>query len=306
MAPTTTPASPADTAPAASPAASALAASPAASAVAKAATTATTAVASAAAKTATKPPSGFGPHFPYDDFDGTTFPGFNHTGSDFKYNPSNYKYNPKDYKFDDDSWNGFGYDWKRRWMERASHALTIVAVLIIAAWVLQFITYRKYDVMEWIRRRRMAAKYKRVKKHEGLATADEGPDTMSGGESGGEEDIGLLEVVASSFSADESVPCTVDLGDGKPAKTCEAYVGTLEKVSELPFMLSEACRRSGDPELGAFSLVDLYLKDRIKLEYVSGAGNGETKRVGKYGETTPSMLLKAKSFKVTVLQPTTR
>ena len=107
------------------------------------------------------------------------------------------------------------------------------------------------------------AQYKRVKKHEGLAPADEsGPDTMSGGE---DEEIGLLEVVTSSFTSDASVPCVVDLGDGKATRTCEAYVGTLEKVSELPFMLTEACRASGDPELGALSLVDLYLKDRIKV-----------------------------------------
>ena len=148
------------------------------------------------------------------------------------------------------------------------------------------------------------AQYKRVKKHEGLTPADEsGPDTMSGGE---DEEIGLLEVVTSSFTSDASVPCVVDLGDGKATRTCEAYVGTLEKVSELPFMLTEACRASGDPELGALSLVDLYLKDRIKLEYTSGSGKGEVKKVGKFGETTPDMLLKAKGFRVTVLAQTTR
>lgn len=322
------------------PAKSAPAASPVASPAAKTATAAaaTTAVKAATTAAASKLPDDISKHMHGLYGDDEMF-GFNHTDlPSSKFDSSKYKYNADDYKWDS-KYDYLGQmDWKHRWMDRAYHALTIICILIIASWVLQFIMYRKHDVLEWIKRRRMAAKvparahvtcglrrlppipvtdrvrscpvlpqYKRVKKHEGLAPADEaGPDTMSGGESGGEEEIGLLEIVTSSFTSDASVPCVVDLGDGKATRTCEAYVGTLEKVSELPFMLTEACRASGDPELGALSLVDLYLKDRIKLEYTSGSGNGDVKKVGKYGETTPDMLLKAKGFRVTVLAQTTR
>jgi len=206
-------------------------------------------------------------------------------------------------KFND--WRGggfdsYGYDWKQRWAHYVSNGLTGILIVFVAIFVLNTIAYRKHDVIMWWRRRRLAAKYKRVK-------ADAaGPDTaaeLSGAED--DEDLGMLEIVTSSFTADKSVECVVDLGDGKGTHTCDAYdMEKLEKLSELPFVLAESCRRSGDVELAAVSLVDLYLKDRLRLEYTSASG--EVKAVGKHGTTTPAMIRAAKSFRVTVLAPTTR
>ena len=116
--------------------------------------------------------------------------------------------------------------------------------------------------------------------------------------------MGLLEVVTGTFTSDRSVECVVDLADGKPSRKVEAFVGDLEKISELPFMLTDSFRRSGDLELASMSLVDMYLKDRVKLEYITP--KGETKTVGKASETTPAALLSATGFRVTVLPPTTR
>ena len=144
------------------PATSAPTATPAATAAAKTATAAAaTATAAKAATTAaaSKLPDDFSKHLhglPYGDDD---FAGFNHSSlgvphSDFN---SKYKYNANDYKWND-NYDYYGMDWKHRWMDRAYHALTIICILIIASWVLQFIMYRKHDVLEWIKRRRMAAK----------------------------------------------------------------------------------------------------------------------------------------------------
>ena len=58
-------------------------------------------------------------------------------------------------------------------------------------------------------------------------------------------------------------------------------------------------------ELAALSLVDLYLNQRAKLEYVD-ARTGEHRIVGKASETSPSMLLAAKAFRITILAQTTR
>ena len=206
-----------------------------------------------------------------------------------------------DYKDSDYKWNGGGYNsWNQpRWQEYVSKGLNGILIVFIAMFVLNTIAYRKHDVMMWWRRRRLAAKYKRVK-----ADAS-GPDTaaeLSGAE---DDDLGMLEVVTASFTADKSIECVVDLGDGKGTHTCDAYdMEKLEKISELPFILADACRRSGNVELAAISLVDLYLKDRLRMQFTSAAG--ELKTVGKANTTTVAMIRAAKGFRVTILAQTTR
>ena len=79
------------------------------------------------------------------------------------------------------------------------------------------------------------------------------------------------------------------------------HVGTLKEVSELPFILQNACRNSGVGELAALSLVDLWIQDRARLQFVLKKA---TKTVGP--DTTPSMLRRASSFKVTILPPKSR
>ena len=42
-----------------------------------------------------------------------------------------------------------------------------------------------------------------------------------------------MEVLSSTFSSDKYVDCAVDLGDGKPPRTCPAFVGDLDRISEV-------------------------------------------------------------------------
>ena len=220
--------------------------------------------------------------------------------------------------YDHDKWLA---DWKRRqWWdtakEKGMHSLTIVAGAVLAIFLLQLLQPFYFDLKAWWHKRKAAARYKRIKKD--AAELDE--QDMSGGEEdvrayyyapalttlthANLSQVPFMEVLSSTFSSDKYVDCAVDLGDGKPPRTCPAFVGDLDRISELPFKLQEACKRSGDNELAALSLVDLYLKGRVMLQYVSKAG--ELKIIGKASETSPAMLLAAKGFRVTVLPPTTR
>ena len=52
--------------------------------------------------------------------------------------------------------------------------------------------------------------------------------------------------------------------------------------------------------LGTVHIIDMHLKGRVRLEYVSGV-TGALTLVGRADTTTPEMLLAAKSFRVTVL-----
>jgi hypothetical protein len=197
--------------------------------------------------------------------------------------------------------------WKDRWLYRdklyrydyggtfMSYLANVILGVFIAYLLVSTIQYRKHDVISYWRRRIMAAKYKRVKKS--AAGSD-------GELSGGEEDVPFLEVVTSTFTADKSCECAINLGEGKAARVCQVYVQDIEKTSELVFLISEGFRRSGDVELSSISLVELFFKDRVKMEYV--AFSGDLKEVGKAAVTTPEMLRAAKSFRVTILPPTTR
>lgn len=115
------------------------------------------------------------------------------------------------------------------------------------------------------------------------------------------DDPTVWETLCQTFTKDKAVECIVDTGDGRQQKV-DAYLGKLEKVSELPFFLQDACRHSGVGELSALSLVDLWLRDRARLQFTSPSGQEHTVDKG----VTPSMLRKAKAFKATILPPTTR
>ena len=102
---------------------------------------------------------------------------------------------------------------------------------------------------------------------------------------------------------DTHVKCTVELGDGGRSHTIDANVSKLEKVSELPFYLQDACRYSGIGEVAALSLVDLWLKERALIHLVP-AGGAASRLVGK--GSTPQDVRRAKAFKIVILPPTTR
>lgn len=170
----------------------------------------------------------------------------------------------------------------------------LILILIILFLVVSSFRFRKDLVQNWWRRRKAAARYKRAKKQDG-------GDYLEAADSSTEDDPSVWETFCQSFTKDKGVECMVDLGDGKTQKI-DAQVGQLEKVSELPFMLQEACRYSGNGQLAALSLVDLWLRDRARLQFTDASGAVQT--VDK--ETTPSMLRRAKGFKVTILPQATR
>ena len=230
-------------------------------------------------------------------FDGSNLDGFGHLNHFDGFNPD--RWSAKSWALKPRSWSSWiddvKFDLKYRTKETLAHYLgNVLIVLLVMYCLISLVRPYGADVSAFWRRRRMAAKYKRVKKSESEA------DAMSASE----EEVGLFEMVASSLTADKYLDCVVDLGDAKPARTCSVDVADLEKTSELVFKLADGLKASGDVELGAVSLVDLYLKDRVRLEYT--ASSGETKLVGKASVTTPDMLRNAKSFRVTILPQATR
>ena len=262
---------------------------------------------------ATKPSSlddfeKFGGDFYGDDLHGMLKGASRFNSSGFKYTPPNYNTGSPSFDeldapslrggyrgFGSSWWDEFKFDMKYRTKETVMKYLANGLLVLLVSYCLLTL-FRPYgaDIVAFWRRRRMAAKYKRVKKNESDAEL-----------SASEEEIGLFEVVASSLTADKYLDCVVDLGDAKPARTCSVDVADLERTSELVFKIADGLKASGDIELAAVSLVDLYLKDRVRLEYVAAKG-GDTKLVGKANVTTPDMLRNAKSFRVTVLPQTTR
>ena len=185
------------------------------------------------------------------------------------------------------------------------HSLTIVAGAVLAIFLLQLLQPFYFDLKAWWHKRKAAARYKRIKKD--AAELDE--QDMSGGE----EDVRayftmLLHSRRSRMQTFRRFPLWRSSRPPSPLTSTSiapstsatasrharapAFVGDLDRISELPFKLQEACKRSGDNELAALSLVDLYLKGRVMLQYVSKAG--ELKIIGKASETSPAMLLAAR------------
>ena len=161
-----------------------------------------------------------------------------------------------------------------------------------------FLAYLHSDSLKafW-RRRKAAARYKRSKKN------DTGGESEEAGMDCAEEDEpSFYETLTATFTGDKRVECTVDLGTGSATHKIDAYVSTLEKVSELPFLLQESCKRSGIGELAALSLVDSWIHERARIQLVEPSG--AEREVGR--TVTPAMCLRAKAFKVTILPPTTR
>lgn len=176
--------------------------------------------------------------------------------------------------------------------------LNYITVVLVLMLVWSFIRFHQDGVKNWWGRRRAAARYKRAKKDDSLADAAEAGDNLSGAE----EEPTFMETLKASFTKDRSSKCTVDLGSGAKTVTMDAQLGTLEKVSELPFLLQQACRYSGNGELAALSLVDLWLHDRARIQLTQPNGNSHV--VGT--QTTPIMIRRARSFRITILPQTTR
>ena len=188
--------------------------------------------------------------------------------------------------------------------ETAQRVFDVILVLCVLFLILSFLRFHKQPVQDWWRRRVAAARYKKMKKHD-TEEGDSAVDALepSAEASGPEDEPTFMETLKLTLTRDKMVPCTIDLGGHafKP-QTIDASVGKLEKVSELPFFLQDACRSSGHGELAALSLVDLWLKERAVIELVQG--EGRTKAAGK--GCTPAEVRRAKGFKVTILPQSTR
>jgi len=213
------------------------------------------------------------------------------------YNPTGYPgtdYN-SDYEYPD-----FRPKWYELTNERKRTLLNALTIVLVAFLIISFIRFHLDGVKNWWRRRVAAARYKRHKKDDTSELETAHDDAYM---SGAEDEPSIFETLKASLTRDVTASCTIDLGTGGATHTIDASVGKLEKVSELPFFLQEACRFSGVGELAALSLVDLWLKHRALIEVVP-AGGGSPAEVGP--GTTPLAVRRAKSFRVTILPQSTR
>jgi hypothetical protein len=171
---------------------------------------------------------------------------------------------------------------------------------IVLFLIASFVNLHLDSLKAFWRRRKTAARYKRSKKTDVEASAA-GLDNaeLSGAE---DDEPTFYETLTATFTSDKRAECVVDLGSGSKTHTIDAYVSTLEKVSELPFLLQENCKRSGVGELAALSLVDLWIHERAQI--ILTDASGKTLEVGR--ETTPSQVRRAKTFRVNILPPPTR
>jgi len=204
------------------------------------------------------------------------------------------------YNFDDDY--GFGKPTLFQRFQRLlnDHQYLVWTVLILLA-VAPYLRFGWDNIQTWWKRRKAATRYKRMKK------ADVGGEMEMAAADDAESDPGdepsFFEVLCASVTSDKTVTCTIvdQCYDSKPRKI-DVAAGSLEKVTELPFLLQEACRGSGIGELAALSLVDLWLKQRAQLQYTSASGAN----VLFDKTTTVTQLRRAKSFRVTILPPNQR
>jgi len=141
------------------------------------------------------------------------------------------------------------------------------------------------DLKNLWQRRVQAARYRKVGGTAEMANA--------------EEDVGFFDIVSSSLTAGPVVECVIDLNDGKEPRKCEACVAELEKISELPFVLTDACKASADPSLNSLSLVDLFLRGALEMQFQPKEG-APLVDVKSAKETTPAQLRAATGFRVTV------
>lgn len=110
----------------------------------------------------------------------------------------------------------------------------------------------------------------------------------------------FLEVVTSSLTSGPVVECVVDLGDATEPRKCDVCVAELEKLSELPFVLTDGCKASGDAALIGLSIVDLFIRRTVQIEYMP-PGREAFREVGDAKTTTPAQLRAATAFRVTVM-----
>jgi len=176
----------------------------------------------------------------------------------------------------------------KRMLRKHGWALNYVTYVLIVFLVWSFLRFHQEGVKNWWTRRRAAARYKNAKKDDEAAEDTDGPEPS------------FMETLKATFTKDKSSKCTVDTG--VKVHTMDAQLGTLERVSELPFLLQQACRYSGNGELAALSLVDFWLHDRARIQLTSA--DGQSHEVGKH--TTPPMIRRARSFRITILPQTTR
>ena len=192
----------------------------------------------------------------------------------------------------------WGHPGKRPSEDTSTGQLLVDLALVALGLILAVSCLRLHleGIRSWWRRRVAAARYKRAKKEDGADDLDASHD---------DDDVAptFVQTLLASFTRDTQVPCTIDLGSGAKAVTIDACVASLERVSELPFLLQHACRFSGLAELAALSLVDLWLQRRATIHLVPAKG-GPEREVGKGVE--PQDVRRAKSFRVTVLPPSTR
>jgi hypothetical protein len=224
----------------------------------------------------------FGGDYPYGDL-------HKFHGEDGMANRYNTDYSNDDYLYGDEPWY-------KRLLRKHGWILNYITGVLLVFLFWSFVQFHKDPVKNWWGRRVAAARYKRAKKDDSIEQAGEDPTA------GSEDEPTFFETLKLAFTKDPTTKCVVE-GVGGKAITMDVRIGSLQKVSELPFLLQEGCRYSGNGELAALSLVDLWLKDRAQISFT--LPNGQQQAVGK-ATTTPAMVRKAKTFKVIILPQTTR
>jgi hypothetical protein len=222
----------------------------------------------------------------------------NHSTEDFDEAAFNHSFLRQHHVYDD---SDFDDSDERPWYNN-QRFLSYVNIAIVLFLVISCARFHKDGVQNWWRRRVAAARYKRMKKDDSSPDAEQELDSAPY-VSGSEDEPTFFETLRATISADAQVPCTVDLGDGAGVHTIDASVAKLEKLSELPFCVQDACKVSGVPQLSALSLVDLWLKQRAVI-YLLPAGGGAPVEAGK--GVTPKDVRRAKGFRVTILPQSTR
>ena len=212
-------------------------------------------------------------------------------GNDFL---SSYKH-----MYDDDVpyYDSFKPKWYELTYERKHFILNVITAALLLFLAVSCFRFHLDGIKNWWRRRVAAAQYKKMKKDDNDKERGDPEDAPA---------PTFLETLRATFTRDATRPCVVDIG--YTTHTIDVSCSALQKVSELPFILQEACRYSGVGEVAALSLVDLWLKERAIVQYVPLNGNGPVE-VGKGAVAqgiTPAEVRKAKSYKVTILPQTTR
>ena len=196
------------------------------------------------------------------------------------YDNGNYTYDDQDYDdiYDDPRGPGlFGISWLRMSYDDAALYAGIVLIAVVCC-----MACREPLIQCW----RSKLEVARAKKL--LRSVEDGLELAS------VEEPGFLEVLGSAVSSSKQIKALVEL-DGV-THTIPVHLGHIGAVSQLPFILSEACADSGAPELAGIDLVELQISKDAHVFYVDRKDN----QVPVDHRTKASDLMGAKAFRVKI------